>query len=182
MALQRLQGGLRGNEVEDPRAGFDLIRRSWIHHYFREKGISYNPKLAKQHLISICEVREITPVMIATFKAGPGYLDPQVSAQEERIKQLERLVEKMAVASNVDLETLDKEVDIQPDPQQYTDMDMASIRKLAKTLGVQAERTDDKATLIEKIEAYGKDTIKLDERSSGSDEPNQDRESFKHAI
>jgi hypothetical protein len=182
MALQRLQGGVTGREVEDPRSGFDIIRRAWIHKYFREYSIPYNPVLAKQHLLSICEVRGITPRMVAECVVGPGALSPAVSAQEKRIAELERLVEKMAVASNVDLDTLDKEVTLQPDPVDYMDMDMASVRKLAKTLGITAERTDDKPTLIGKIESYGKDTPKLDESSVGTDEPDKDGESFKFAV
>jgi len=182
MALQRVDGSMLG-EIEDPRRGFELIRRSWIHKYFRDKGIEYNPIMAKQHLVSICEVRGITAKMIAEYIAGPDVLNPQISIQEKRIAELERLVEALAKSSGESVDSLlEKDLDEVPEPMDYKEMDMASIRKLAKTLCVSADRTDTKEILIEKIEAYGKDTAELDKRSPQAEQSPNGNESFKYAI
>ena len=182
MALQKINGSMIG-EVDDPRSGFQLIRRAWIHRYLRDKGIAYNPKLAMQHLISICEVREITPEMIARHVSGPAAINPAVNAQEQKIEQLERLIKAMAAAGNIDIDTLDlSDKTVPNEPMDYRDMDMASIRKMAKTLGVVAERTDSKDQLIEKIEAHGKDTIELDERSPEAESATEAGRAFRVSV
>jgi len=182
MALQKIDGSMIG-EIDDPRSGFQLIRRSWIHKYFRDHGIQYNPTLAMQHLISICEVREITPEMIARNAAGPQALNPQVTQQEQRIAQLEKLVEAMAASANVNVDELLNQEEPEQEPlMDYREMDMASIRKLAKTLGITAERTDSKEQLIEKIEEHGKDTPELDERSSEAQSTPETGRAFSVAV
>jgi hypothetical protein len=136
-----------------------------------------------QHLISICEVREITPEMIARNAAGPNALNPQVSQQEQRIAQLEKLVEAMAASANVNVDELLNQEEPEKEPlMDYREMDMASIRKLAKSLGVVAERTDNKEQIIEKIEAYGKDTPELDERGSEAQPTPETGRAFSVAV
>ncbi len=178
MALQKIDGSMIG-EVDDPRSGFQLIRRAMIHRYFRKHGIEYNPLMAMNHLISICEVRSITPKMIAEFIIGPGALNPQVNEQENRIKQLETLVESMAKASGIDVDKLLNEAKEEPEqPVSFEEMDMASLRKLCTTMGITMERTDSKDNLIEKIKAHGKDTAELDERDPEASTASTSRRAF----
>ena len=165
MALQRIDGSMIG-EVEDPRSGFQLIRRAHIHKYFRDNQIEYNPIMNMQHLISICEVRNITPQMIAEHILGPGVLDTKAYEQENRIKMLEDLVAQLAKANGIDPDKLVDEITPEPEqPVDYKDMEMSSLRKMCTTLGIKMERTDTKESLIEKLEAHGKDAFELDERN-----------------